>query len=464
MRRQGLLAALALAGAALTCAAPGRAPDIVVITIDTLRSDRLGVYGGGDATPRIDAFAAASAIYEDSLAPMPMTRPSHFSMLTSLYPREHGVLNNAVSLPDDAETLTELLAERGYATGGFVGVKLLGPASGAGQGFHHFEEPLERRERSAEEVVTRALAWVESLDGSRPYFLWVHLFDPHLPYAAPGGDRSVAWSDLEQAAAANGADLPRETLELAQAAYRDEVRYVDGWVGRLLDGLDARAGKRLTIFTADHGECFERGIYFEHADCLWEGGIRIPMIVRYPDGELAGRRLPGLSGILDIAPTVFDVLGEPRRDGWSGRSMREIDALPQRSMLIQHPFYPPSAAEQRPARRAAMLSVAGEPTLPILLDREQVGLVRDGWKYIRTGESGTLYPRQGDSRDTPVEDDARSRELDEALERSLDAHPLSVLDAPEINPEMLEMLCALGYVECPDENETGELQAPPPAD
>lgn len=430
----------------VSCASPERAPDIVVITIDTLRSDRLGVYGGGADSPRIDAFAAGSAIYEDGLAPMPMTRPSHFSMLTSLYPREHGVLNNAISLPDEAETLTELLAERGYRTGGFVGVKLLGPGSGAGQGFLHFDEPRSKRERPAEEIVTRALEWVASVEDSRPYFLWVHLFDPHLPYAAPGSSTAVSWSDLEQAASKNGGDLPREMLETGLAAYRDEVRYTDREVGRLLDGLDARAGKRLTILTADHGECFERGIYFEHADCLWEGGIRIPMIVSYPGGEHAGRRIPGLSSILDIPPTVFDVLGEAPRSSWSGRSLLAIDALPQRSFVIQHPFYQPSAAEQRPARRASIPSVAGEATLPILIDREQVGLVLGDWKYIRTGDAGALYSRAGGSRDGAVDEPGAARELSGALDRALETHPLQLLDTPEINNEMLEMLRALGYV------------------
>jgi len=451
-----------LLGLTLSCAAPERAPDIVVITIDTLRSDRLGVYGGGSDTPRIDAFAARSALYEDALAPMPMTRPSHFSMLTALYPREHGVLNNAISLPEDAETLTELLAARGYRTGGFVGVKLLGPASGAGQGFMHFEEPREQRERRAEAVVSRALAWIESLDDRQPYFLWVHLFDPHLPYAAPDASRPVAWADLEQAAADNDGDLPREMLEAALASYRDEVRYVDGWVGRLLDGLDARGGERLTMLTADHGECFERGIYFEHADCLWEGGIRIPMIVQYPGGKRSAARIEGLSGIVDVAPTIFDVLGEAPLASWSGKSMLDIDQLQRRSMLIQHPFYQPSAAEQRPARRASIPSVAGEATLPILIDREQVGLVRGDWKYIRTGEQGSLYRRSSEERDLPVKEASMEQELSGELDRSLEAHALRLLDTPAINADMLEMLCALGYVACPDADKTGEPSSTPP--
>jgi arylsulfatase A-like enzyme len=239
-------------------------------------------------------------------------------------------------------------------------------------------------------------------------------------------------------------------------------RLVDGWVGRLLDGLDARGGERLTLLTADHGECFERGIYFEHADCLWEGGVRIPMIVQYPDGEHSAERIAGLSGIVDVAPTVFDVLGEAPSASWSGQSLLNIDELQQRSMLIQHPFYQPSAAEQRPARRASIPSVAGEATLPILIDREQVGLVRGDWKYIRTGGQGLLYRRSSEERDLPVEEASIEQELSDELDRSLGAHALRLLDTPAINADMLEMLCALGYVACPDTNKTGEPSPTPP--
>ena len=123
-----------------------RPPSVLLVTIDTLRADHVGPYAPqGARTPRLDELARGGAVFENAVAPMPLTRPSHFSILTSLYPREHGVLNNAISLPESAVTLPELFRERGYRTGAFVSVVLLDEASGAAQGFEAFRHPRAKR-------------------------------------------------------------------------------------------------------------------------------------------------------------------------------------------------------------------------------------------------------------------------------------------------------------------------------
>jgi hypothetical protein len=197
----GVLSVACLVGAT-GCGEPRR-PDVIVVTVDTLRADHVGVYADGAETPRIDDLAREGTVFERCAAPMPLTRPAHFSMLTSLYPREHGVLNNAMVLPDEARSLAEILAEHGYRTGGFVGVRLLGPDSGAAQGFERFDQPEESRERRAETVVRRALDWLDRVGREQPRFLWVHVFDPHMPYAPPepffggpeDGLREIGWAE-----------------------------------------------------------------------------------------------------------------------------------------------------------------------------------------------------------------------------------------------------------------------------
>jgi arylsulfatase A-like enzyme len=452
---------LVLAGCALLAAGCGepRRPDVIVITVDTLRADHVGAYDAGASTPEIDALARDATLFEHCAAPMPLTRPSHFSMLTSLYPREHGALNNAMSLPDEALSVTEILSEQGYRTGAFVGVRLLGPDSGAGQGFDFYEQPTEGRERLAEEVIPRALAWIDSLDEDERFFLWVHLFDPHLPYAPPepyrGGvpaDRpEITWSRLADIASGNDGDVPASVLEEGKTLYRGEVAYVDHWIGELLAGVGDRRSldDTMIVLTADHGECFENGIWFEHADCLWEPGIRIPLLVRYPPAFPPGERSPAQTSIIDIAPTVLRATGTEIPEGMSGRALQDRADLEDRRVLVQYPLFQPSAADRRPARLEVVRTVAGEPTTPLLLGVEKVGIVGPAWKYLRAGEEAELYglAPAPDERDNRVATDPDvAEEMRGILERELAAHPLNLIDAPEINEETLEMLKALGYL------------------
>ena len=353
----------------------------------------------------------------------------------------------------------EMLADDGYRAGGFVAVRLLGPDSGADQGFDHFEQPGDARESIAEEVVSRALEWIDGLAEDQRFFLWVHLFDPHLPYEPPeefrGGvpaDRpQIDWSYLVDVANENDGNVPAAILEEGKTLYRGEVGYVDHWIGELVDGLDARRAPddMLVALTADHGECFENGVFVEHADCLWEPGIRIPLIVRYPPMFPAGQRAPEQTSILDVTPTVLRAVGLEVPEGLSGRALQDHARFENRQILVQHPFYQPSAAGRRPQRLEAVRSVAGEPTTPILVGLERVGLVDREWKYLRVGDEQELYAMGP----TPDERSNRISEQPEVAERmkgllqeQLKAHPLLLLDTPEINEELLETLRALGYL------------------
>jgi arylsulfatase A-like enzyme len=456
-----LAVVLVALGTALTlggCGGPHR-PDIVLITVDTLRADHLGAYAQGASTPRLDALARDATVFERCSAPMPLTRPSHFSLLTSLYPREHGVLNNAIALPEDAESVAEVFAAAGYRTGGFVAVKLLGPESGAAQGFGHFDEPVGQRERPTEGVVQSALGWLDGLRRDERFFLWLHLFDPHLPYAPPASFRGglaperpeLNWERLTELAAQNGGDVPASALAEGKALYRGEVSYVDHFLGEFLDGLAARRDldETLIVFTADHGECFENGIYFEHADCLWEGGIHVPLIVRYPPLVPAGQRIPEQTSLVDIAPTLLAAAGLETPSRVSGRALQDHASFGDRVVLVQYPFFQPSAADRRPERLEIVRSVAGDPTTPILLQVDKVGLVGTDWKYLRGGDREELYaltPDVDERTDCGAAQPEVLSRLRAELARQLEHHRLHLIDAPEINEELLQMLRALGYL------------------
>lgn len=439
-------------------------PDVLIVTVDTLRADHIGAYGSTvTETPNIDRLADQGALFVHAAAPMPLTRPSHFTLFTSRYPREHGVMNNAMALPESALTLAEIFASKGYRTGAFVAVRLLGPSSGAQQGFETLDAPADTHLRGAEEVVPMALAWLDDA-GSEPTFLWVHLFDPHQPYAPPEGFRagldpklaqrhpSIEWEKLLAIARANDGNVPAPIFEHAKALYAREVEYTDHWIGKLTEGLSTRGRleKTVLVFTSDHGEAFENGYYFEHADSLYEGTMRVPLILRSPGHFEPGTRYSGQVGLVDVAPTVLAAAGFDVPAAFSGRSLVGAPDDGERLVLLQHPFYQPQAAAMRPRKQRELETVAGEPTTEVLVDAERVGLVGAGWKYLRTGDQEELYrlwPDADEGENLAADEAEQLDRLRAALAEQLSSHPLNILDIGEINSELLETLKALGYAE-----------------
>lgn len=457
-------ALLGLALAAAGCG-PSGPPDVVLVTLDTLRADRLGAYGAtGVSTPAFDALAADGVLFEHAAAPMPLTVPSHASMLTGRYPRELGMLNHGMVLPDGEETLAETLRGRGYRTAAFVAVSLLSPEVGLDQGFETFSGPPGIRRRAGR-VVPEALAWVDGVPADRPLFLWVHLFDPHLPYA-PGPPWDTAaiehtggrwprlnWTQLERLATANGGDLPREVLDQALRLYAGEVEYTDRWLGRLVAGLERRGRWRNTVvaIAADHGECFGNGIYFEHADCMFEGAIRVPLVVLYPGRAGAGRRVTEPVSLVDVAPTVLAAAGVPAPAGQSGVAHPpDGPGDPGRAVLIQHPVYRERTAERRQRRQQIIRSVAGDPTRRVLVEGLQVGVVTADWKYLRTDDGREELFRLRPEPDETVDRSAEQPEVRSAMRRrlaaELAAHPASAAVREALDDELRKTLEALGYL------------------
>lgn len=444
----------------VSCAAPQELPNILIVTVDTLRADYLGTYGDSTArTPNIDKLAQSATLFERAAAPMPLTRPSHFSLLTARYPREHGVVNNAMALPDEATTVTELLRDRGYATGAFLSVGLLDKDSGGGQGFSTLDAASGKYQRRAEDTVSSALSWLEQVQDG-PFFLWVHLFDPHIPYAPPEQFRSpevakvpdVTWPRLNKIAGENDNNIPAEILEQAKELYRGEIAYTDHWIGKLFEGVEHHAEPEdtLIVFTADHGECFENGSFFEHSDCLFEPAIRIPLLIRYPPMFPPGTRVDSQVSIIDIAPTLLRAIGADIPEDFSGRPLQDREEFGDRYVLIQHPFYQGKLVKVRPRRRRHIRSVGGEPRSEMLVDQEKVGVVGGGFKYLRSGSDEMLFqiaPETDERKNlAELDPEARSRMLDQ-LRRQLSEHDFEVIDSSEINEELLEALEALGYLD-----------------
>lgn len=463
MRHQPNLALLAILLTLVLPGACGKAPrpNVVIITVDTLRADYLGFYGDPAAnTPRLDELATASTVFDRAAAPMPITRPSHFSMLTGRYPREHGVLNNSTSLPGAALTLAEILQPSGYSTAAFVGTRLLGPRSGSGQGFESFRSSGSRRERPARQVVSRALEWLDKQPEDREFFLWVHLFDPHMPYAPPeefrpagaGELTSIHWQQLDTIAAENQGDVPGSILEQTQQLYRGEIAYSDYWIGRLLDGVAARfdLDETLVVLTADHGECFENGIYFDHAHCLFEPAMRIPLLVRYPRQFPPATRVSAQVSVIDVAPTVLRAVGIEIGDDLSGLPLQRAADLENRYVLIQHAFYDPELIERFGDTSLGIRTVAGQPLTERVPDLERYGLVGGGWKFMYSQASEELYriaPETDETLNLVSEDPQLRDEMHARLQQLLKHHPPHHLGPTEIDEQLREDLEALGYLD-----------------
>jgi arylsulfatase A-like enzyme len=412
----------------------------------------------------MDGLAREGALFDRAFSPLPLTRPSHFSMLTGRHPREHGVLNNSTPLPDQAESVAEALRSHGWRTAAFTSTRILGPDSGAPQGFERFEATGRRRMRSGAEVVEHALTWLDELGPQEPFFLWVHFYEPHAPYSAPEGFRQgldparakahpqLTWTDFQRIARQHDGDVPAPILEHAKDLYRAEVAVADALVGTLLSGLAARTDldRLLILLTADHGECFENGFWFDHSDCLYDGSIRVPMIARQPGVFPPGRRVAEGVSVLDVAPTLLRAAGIEGLESATGRPLQELGADEARLFLVQHPFYSDRTSSERKQRAVAIRSVAGQPARRIDRASEWVGVIGPRWKLLLQDGIEELYPAQthvDESQNLAAAEAEAVAEMRSRLADELRTHPLVPAPGGEVSAELREALEALGYVD-----------------
>lgn len=452
-RRRGNLPAMrlrALLLLALVCASCGarERPDVVLVTLDTTRADRLSCYGyGKETTPRLDELAAEGARFTQAVSQAAVTPVAHASILTGLLPYNHGlrVMHGAVenALAPEALTLAEILQADGYATGAFVSAFPVTESFGFGQGFDRFDasflpnktERLVRdgvvntgkAQREAGETVDLALEWWRATEG--PRFLWLHFFDPHDPKVLPPDDYMQSQGEL-----------PEEERDWLRAVYDIELTYMDRELGRVWDEL--RAGERwdqtVVCVTADHGEGLGDHDWWTHG-VLYQEQIRVPLVVRGP-GIPSGVVLDDMVRTMDLMPTVLDLAAVPSKlqppmDGVSLAPLANGES-------VDIPF--------AYAESVNCLTYAFSPTIK---DKKEEVLftLHDGrWKYTHYMTSqgeGELYDLEADPGELENLYD-QEREVVDRLHEELKARPFlpaKQLESVGASPERIELLRALGY-------------------
>jgi arylsulfatase len=424
-----------------------------LITVDTLRADRLGVYGGSlELTPHLDRLAAESQRFERAYATSPFTLPSIAALMTSRYPSEIGAMSNFATLPDGVPTLAARLRSQGIRTAAVVSNLVLRPRTGLDRGFDrydaHYPQREDRRgtrERTAASTTDAALeALMGLLDGPAPAFLWVHYQDPHGPYTPPPGlrerylERESRPSDaaIELSVGHGGRGVipfyqylpPRKDIAYYRAGYDGEVRYMDQQVGRLLDAIADHGllDESVIVFTADHGEGLgEDDYWFAHGDLVNEPAVRIPLLIRAP-GHRARVRLD-LASLVDITPTLAALFGLPGRPEDRGRDLLSEQAGDQDVMV----YFATPHTPTRPAR---------------------AGVVKGDYKFVRLGIKGDFEEqlfRLPDEVENVIDEENR---VAATLRQALRVHLQRQREAPApaspspSDPD-LEALRALGYVE-----------------
>lgn len=304
----------------------GKAKGVVLISIDTLRRDHVGVYGyEKPTTPRLDALARDGILAEDAVSTSSWTLPAHLSMLTSVDPSVHGGVDGDHIFNRRIPTLAATLKKSGFATHAVTSHLYVSATYGLDDGFDNLDF---HQDRKATDVADRAIALLDRL-GDRPFFVFLHLYDPHWHYDPPektlrlfetsySGALTGLWQDFKEKTKAN---TTPEELQHLLALYDGEIRYTDDEVGRILDHLKSRGLERntLVVLTSDHGEEFLEHGSWEHQKTLYEEVIRVPLVVKGP--RIAARRERSQVSLLDVAPTVLAWAGLPPLTSAQGKSL-----------------------------------------------------------------------------------------------------------------------------------------------
>ena len=393
---------------ALASCSPGgpREPrSLVLVTIDTLRADRLGAYGGKAATPSLDALSREGARFQNVFAQSPLTLPSHSSILTGTYPTYHGVRDNGrFRLSEEMETLAEILRDAGYSTAAFVGGFPVDSRFGLDQGFDVYDDALGRSrsrvslaERRASEVVALAGSWIEGRDRNL-YFVWVHLFDPHAPYDPPD-------------------PFPDD--------YEGEVAYVDASLKELLAAVSQDA---FVAVTADHGEGLGEHGERTHSLFVYDSTLRVPWLLRGP-GVAPGTVVEEPARSVDLVPTILDLVG-----------MSEGCARCQGRSLVP-------ALEGKPLPPEPSYAETYFPRLNLGWS-ELRSLRLGGWKYIEAPEP-ELYEiatDPGEIRNLASVNPEKLREMASELDRLEEATAGAASNGQVQDPETRAILRSLGYL------------------
>jgi arylsulfatase A-like enzyme/Flp pilus assembly protein TadD len=421
----GIVAVLALILSSCSPAAKAPPPNVILITVDTLRADRLGCYGNTQIeTPNMDAMARDGVLFARAIAQVPLTAPSHAAILTGTYPIWNGMRDwSDPGLRPDVPTLAEIFKRQGYTTAAFVSAFVLDSMWGLARGFDHYDDWFEAQdytqvkrqsvERSADKTVDRTLAWLRSRPPG-PFFLWVHLYDPHAPYRPPEPFKA----------------------RYQGRPYDGEVAYTDQQLGRLMQFLRAQGlySSALIVLTSDHGEALGEHQEQEHGYFIYQPGVHVPLVMKFPAGFAPAQpRISKVVNTIDLAPTVAQFCAFPSDEqrSFQGRSLLTLvtkgsDATPRYG--YSESLYPRSLVGASPL----------------------FGLQTERYHYIRAPHE-ELYDLDQDPqekrnvlRENPNVAAALREQLQGTLSRYKPAEGSGA--GGRVDPETAEKLRSLGYV------------------
>ena len=435
--RRWLTVALSLLPFALTigCARAqpvASRPNILLVTIDTFRADRVGV----GIAPTIDRLAKSGIRFTSARSAVPLTLPSHTTIHTGLLPPAHGVRENGIdALADSHPTIARLLKGAGYDTAAFVGAFVLDHRFGLAQGFDTYDDQIQRdpnaterleAERPAAAVIDRALAWLRRRQSAinnqqstvSAFFLWVHLYDPHAPY-----------------------NPPPEFRAKAATAYDGEIAYADSQLARLLDALRARGvmDQTIVVVAGDHGEGLGEHGERTHGMLLYDSTLRVPLIIARPGAAAATRDEP--VSLAEIAPTILRAAGVTPPDAMTGRDLLDMVRLKPDTTGIGSVRLQPDPYRLQP-------DLYSETEYPRVAGWSPLQALTDGrWMAIRAGAATEVYDVRADPRE---EHDVASAQASVAAAMTARADAIhasaAAANGHAISPDAQERLRSLGYV------------------
>ena len=398
---------------------PRQRLNLLLVTLDTTRADRLGCYGYAAArTPTLDALADRGVLIEQAYTVVPLTLPSHATMFTGLTPREHGIHDNGAGrLSSEPPVLADILRSQGYDTGAFVGSYVLNAKFGLDRGFETYDDDLSgggyadhdvHRRRDGQLVVDQALEWLQHRT-AKPFFCWVHLFDAHAPYK------------------------PRENVfgeQFQDRPYDAGIAYADQQIKRILDHLATRGldQNTLVVIVGDHGEGLGEHAEREHGHMLYNSTLHVPLIISHPQLARQGSRIPTGVSLTDLFPTMLDCLAIKQSAAQALRSFRP-------ALLGQ-----PIAARACYAETDAPLTAHGAaPQRSVLID---------AWKYIRSPQPELYHVAKdpGETQNLVDREPQKQHELDELISKW---ETNSVATGPgevRLSDAEQRRLASLGYV------------------
>ncbi|MBZ0267757.1 sulfatase [bacterium] len=449
------LGAAAFAATLVSCAGEPRGPNVLVISVDTLRHDFLGAYGAPQGgTPTLDRLAAEGVLYENAVSTSSWTLPAHMSLFTGQYPASHGVNRDGRALVEGKRTLAGFLSGHGYRTGGFVAGPYLHRAYGFDRGFDEYvhcvrwgvklrddglvKNVIGANLRSHQGVTSpktdaQATEWLDTVPRGRPWFLFAHYWDPHYDFTPPAPYDRYLDPDYDGRLTGHdflqddriAADMPPAERKRLLDLYRGEIRFTDRWIGRLLAHIEERGEleNTLIVVVGDHGEEFFEHGNKGHRHNLHAETLRIPMLVRLPGVMGPGRVIADPVSLVDVFPTVAGAIGAAPPERRMGVSLADDAATAARAGVVAELF----------GRYVAWRSRSGK----LILDVER-----------RESELYDVRTDPGEQRDRAASEPELRNALERALAESGYARyaPHNVAEA-KVDAATVEALRALGYTD-----------------